>query len=193
MLIAIHLLIAMYHTQVAAHFKSEYGARTFAAAGALAFTDAPRGTAEHDNLQWPPGQFMSRPVAYMRVLSVLDLVPFILLAAGQPDLAFLAMLLEKSGGVVDHLYMYGGTTGERLKTIFPVLTAWFPRVLMLMACRAPAAASGGRGVVVDAAALVAAAVLVGVAIRPFAWLVGGVRPASRARPGRKQTPYAKKA
>ena len=45
----------------------------------------------------------------MRFHTLLDTLPLVCFGLGLPDLAFMAMLLEKAGGCLDHLYMYGGT------------------------------------------------------------------------------------
>lgn len=191
-LTVIHFFIASFHLQIGSYMKSEYGAKTFAEARELAFTDAPKGTCAHDALQWPPGQYIQRPVWYMRFHTLIDCLPLYFFATGQPDLAFMAMVVEKAGGLVDHLFMYGGTFKERAKTLYPIMIAICLRFCLLMLNRAQPAHYGiPTNRTLDAAAHVAAAAFVGAALRPIGWLVCGARPASRGRPGRRQTPYKK--
>ena len=195
-LIAIHLFIATFHLTMSTHFKSEIGQKMVGDARALVFTDAPRGSCDQDAFQWPPGPYMARPVLYMRLHSLIDASPLVLFALGLPDLAFMAMLVEKAGGMVDHLYMYGGTFAERLSTMYPILFALGLRLPLLLLYRAaPAPYGWGGSVARDAAAHVAGALLVAVGIRPLLWVLGGSRPCARGHPGRKHlvTAWKKKA
>ena len=128
----------------------------------------------------------------MRFHTLIDCLPLYFFATGQPDLAFMAMVVEKAGGLVDHLFMYGGTFKERAKTLYPIMIAICLRFCLLMLNRAQPAHYGiPTNRTLDAAAHVAAAAFVGAALRPIGWLVCGARPASRGRPGRRQTPYKK--
>jgi hypothetical protein len=134
----IHLFVAMLHVNIAAGFKSEGGAAALAQARELAFTDAPKGSAAMDAFQWPPGPYIAQPVWYMRFHTLIDLMPLPFFLMNMPDLvgdrrsnasgpehvlvrlcsrpvcvppleqAYMAMLVEKAGGNVDHLYCYGG-------------------------------------------------------------------------------------
>lgn len=191
-LLIIHLAIAMFHVSIGNNMKSEGGAAVADEARALAFTDAPKGSAVMDQFQWPPGPAIQKPTLYMRFHTLLDLAPLALMALGLPDVAFMAMLVEKAGGFVDHLHMYGGTFMQRAKTLYPIMIALCLRLAALLFYRAaPSAYLGLPTVALDAAAHVAAGVLVGVAVRPVGWALCGCAPASRKRPGRKQTPYKK--
>ena len=193
-LFVVHALVAMLHLQIASFMKSEQGAAMMTEARALARTDAPKGAAAYDALQWPPGPSIAAPARYMRFHTLLDALPLGLLALGLPDLAFLAMLVEKAGGLVDHLHMYGGTLTERLRTTYPVMAALCVRLSLLCALRAQPSAYGvPSSAPLDALAHVAGAALLGVLVRPLGWAACGARPASRGRPGRTQTPWQKKA
>jgi len=191
-LIAVHVLVAQLHVGIASSFKSTDGAAAAAEARALAFTDAPRGAAALDNFQWPPGPYLERPVLYMRFHTLIDCLPLPLFVMGLPDLAYMAMLAEKAGGVLDHLHTYGGTLAERQRTLYPIMLALPLRLALLMLYRAQPSTYLLPGTpALDAAAHVAGAVLVGFAIRPIGWAICGLRPAARCHPGRQQTPYKK--
>ena len=191
-LLIIHLAIAMFHVSIGDNMKTEGGAAAAAEARALAFTDAPKGSAVMDQFQWPPGPSIQKPALYMRFHSLLDVAPLVLMAIGKPDAAFMAMLVEKAGGFIDHLYMYGGTFIQRAKTLYPIMFALCLRLTALLFFRAaPSPYLGISSVGLDAAAHVAGGILVGFVARPIGWAVCGCAPASRGRPGRKQTPYKK--
>lgn len=188
----IHLFVAMLHVNIAAGFKSEGGAAALAQARELAFTDAPKGSAAMDAFQWPPGPYIAQPVWYMRFHTLIDLMPLPFFLMNMPDLAYMAMLVEKAGGNVDHLYCYGGPFIERLKTLYPIMIAISLRLTLLMVCRCQPSTYGfPDSLALDAAAHVAGAHVVGLLMRLVGWSVCGVRPAARLRPGRAQTPYKK--
>ena len=80
-LAVIHLFVAMLHVSLAGNLKSEQGTAAAAEARALAFTDAPKGTAVMDGFQWPPGPYIERPVWYMRFHTLIDCLPFFAFAS----------------------------------------------------------------------------------------------------------------
>ena len=87
------------------------------------------------------------------------------------------------------MFMYGGTTTERLKTLYPVNAALWLRFSLLMLLKPQPYFYSSP--LLDAVAHVGFGVALGVAMRPIGWLACGVRPASRGRPGRKQEPWKK--
>lgn len=73
-LLAVHLFLVLFHLGAATFFKSEAGAAMLAEARDLAFTDAPRGAAAYDAIQWPPSMFVAKPVLYMRLLLCVEVL-----------------------------------------------------------------------------------------------------------------------
>ena len=87
------------------------------------------------------------------------------------------------------MFMYGGTTTERLKTLYPVNAALWLRFSLLMLLKPQPYFYSSP--LLDAVAHVGFGVALGVAMRPIGWLACGVRPASRGRPGRQQAAWKK--
>mmetsp|Transcript_44785 Transcript_44785/g.74302 ORF Transcript_44785/g.74302 Transcript_44785/m.74302 type:complete len:332 (-) Transcript_44785:402-1397(-) len=87
-----------------------------------AVADSPRGSHPYDTHTWPPLMHIPPPSIplYCKSWVVVDFPGIVLLLCGLP-VAFLTIWgCYLSAGATDHLFFFGGSFGERIKTFLPI-------------------------------------------------------------------------